>query len=222
MADAPSSLKRIQVLAPRGFSLSEGAWTELGIRYSEPHRHYHTLDHLLHFAGCFQRVEQDLGWGDPHSVFAALLYHDAIYDPARPDNEAKSADLAAKVLGALEAEAGGRSAAGDPGRVGRLIRLTAFHGQAADDELGQDELHFLDADCAILGSAEADFARYEDGVAAEYAAVVDPVAYRLGRSAFLERLLARPVFDTRYFADLLETQARVNIRWALDRLETAS
>ena len=65
-------------------------WQQLATRYNEPHRHYHTLDHV---AAC-------LGWldqyrhlaADPLCLELALWAHDVIYDPRASDNEARSAD----------------------------------------------------------------------------------------------------------------------------------
>ena len=66
-------------------------------RYAEPHRAYHTAQHL----------EECLGWLDeaastaqaPRIVELALWYHDAVYEPRRDDNEQASAELARLHLG---------------------------------------------------------------------------------------------------------------------------
>src|SRR6478735_9180828 len=60
--------------------------------YSEPHRHYHTLEHL---AEVF-RVVGRLGGGP--AVELAVWFHDAVYDPRSADNEGLSADLVADWL----------------------------------------------------------------------------------------------------------------------------
>ena len=208
MADAPSSLKRIQVLAPRGFSLSEGAWTELGIRYSEPHRHYHTLDHLLHFAGCFQRVEQDLGWGDPHSVFAALLYHDAIYDPTRGDNEERSAHMGAEWMQKL----GVPSDVID--RVARLVICTKEHRSTAGDAA-----LLCSIDLTILGADEDEYRKFELAVRKEYQHVSEE-AYRCGRAAVLRGFLERAsIYEHAPIGAALDARARTNLASALAALK---
>lgn len=61
---------------------------DLERRYTEPHRYYHNLDHL-HAMG---QAYIDAMSGDIEPTTAlAILYHDAIYDPTRTDNEAQSA-----------------------------------------------------------------------------------------------------------------------------------
>ena len=57
---------------------------ELTQRYSEPHRHYHTLEHLdaclRHLAGVQDQLER------PQEIACALWFHDAIYAVCASDN----------------------------------------------------------------------------------------------------------------------------------------
>src|SRR5438093_1443358 len=62
---------------------------ELLARYAEPHRHYHTQQHLsecLESASALRALATH-----PAEVDVALWFHDAIYDTRRPDNEDRSA-----------------------------------------------------------------------------------------------------------------------------------
>jgi len=91
----------------------DGAARKLLALYQEPIRHYHNLDHIRHCLGEFD-LFRNLS-RDPDALETAIWFHDAVYDPTRDDNEARSADLARKVL----ADCG---AAGDfAGRVAELI-----------------------------------------------------------------------------------------------------
>src|SRR5215475_7614762 len=64
-------------------------------RYSEPHRHYHTHQHL---AECFERVQEIISLAEhPAEVNVGLWFHDVIYDTQRHDNEERSADWARRV-----------------------------------------------------------------------------------------------------------------------------
>jgi predicted metal-dependent HD superfamily phosphohydrolase len=74
---------------------------------------------------------------------------------------------------------------------------------------------FLDMDLSILGAPTAVFARYEADIRREYAMVPED-AYRAGRSAVLERFLARDrLYFSDYFHARLEAPARCNLAASL-------
>jgi predicted metal-dependent HD superfamily phosphohydrolase len=70
--------------------LAESTLEELVRAYAEPHRHYHTLDHI---ADLLRLLETHGGVSDADAVKLAILFHDAVYDPVRQHNEAASANL---------------------------------------------------------------------------------------------------------------------------------
>ena len=87
--------------------LDEALYQDLVARYREPHRRYHTLQHLEE---CFARFDELRALAEhPRDVELAIWFHDAIYDTRRSDNEARSA-------------AWGRSVAGE--RVHDLVMAT--------------------------------------------------------------------------------------------------
>ncbi|BCW88655.1 hypothetical protein sos41_17960 [Alphaproteobacteria bacterium SO-S41] len=168
--------------------------------YSEPHRAYHTLEHLdFIFA---RLVEHAADAKEPSRLAFAAWYHDILYDPAAKDNEEKSALRAIEELTDLGATPAFVK------RVARLIRATAAHtkgGADADDDL------FLDADFSILGADPKTYRRYVANVRREYAAVSDE-NWRTGRGAFLANALAQPrVFRTDRFEAVYGAQARDNM-----------
>jgi predicted metal-dependent HD superfamily phosphohydrolase len=170
--------------------------------YAEPQRAYHNATHINEVLGWYDSVYEELGWFEEREVYAAILFHDAIYQPGARDNEARSAAWARDV---------GLPANG--ARVAYLIEMTARHGsiEVAD----RDAALFLDCDMAILGSSPEQFAAYDAAIAHEYS-VLPPDVYRAGRRAFLERLLATPrIYLTEYFHSRLEKQARANLEAAL-------
>src|SRR5687768_11548345 len=60
--------------------------------YSEPHRRYHTIQHLQE---CFAHLESVRSFAESGSeVELALWFHDSIYDTTRKDNEERSAEWA--------------------------------------------------------------------------------------------------------------------------------
>ena len=172
----------------------------------EPHRRYHGVDHLR---DCLARLDEAPAPSEGRElVEAALWYHDLVYRPGAPDNEARSADLASTAL----------LAGGVPEpvarEVARLVRLTD-HAAPPPDPLGE---LVCDVDLSILGRPADEFAEYERRIREEYRHVPEPV-YRAGRARILADLLARtPLFRTGHFRARYEVEARRNLRRSLDGL----
>ena len=175
-----------------------------------PGRFYHTWNHI---AACLAQFAEQR-FDSPRMVFLALLYHDAVYVPGSKDNEARSAELAERALSSHsrlpEAERRG---------VSHMILLTADH-HAPNDKLTSDEAKLIDIDLSILGSAWPEYREYMQGVRREYCpAVTSEFRYRIGRRAFLERVLRQPrIFLTEEMAERLETKARSNISGEMELL----
>ncbi|HET6783232.1 MAG TPA: hypothetical protein VFH12_05295, partial [Pseudoxanthomonas sp.] len=68
--------------------------SELEAAYAAPPRAYHNFGHVQEVLHRFAEVTAGPGWAQPAEVYLAVLYHDAIYEAGRKDNEARSADLA--------------------------------------------------------------------------------------------------------------------------------
>jgi len=171
--------------------------------YAEPARHYHTLQHLDECLDLFERVAHLAA--RPGEAALALWFHDAVYVPLAKDNEARSADWAIEALRA----AGASETVTE--RIAALITATAHHEAPS----GSDARLVIDIDLAILGSAPARFAEYEQQIRSEYAAV--PVdLYAEKRREVLAGFLARPViYATPALHAQLEEQARANLRRAI-------
>ncbi|WP_432984596.1 HD domain-containing protein [Dactylosporangium sp. CA-233914] len=164
----------------RIFPGEETVGRDLLARWSQPHRRYHTLDHLALMLGV---IDEHAGLADdPDAVRLAAWFHDAVYEVHGSDNEEQSARLAGTTLAALGFSAP-RTA-----EVARLVRLTAGHAVAPGDRNGA---LLADADLAILAAAKPDYDRYAAAVRAEYAQVPDEV-FRPGRAAILRRLADLP------------------------------
>jgi predicted metal-dependent HD superfamily phosphohydrolase len=180
--------------------------------YTEPPRAYHNFAHVLEVLASFQRVT---AWKNPEAVYLAILCHDALYEAGRSDNEERSAELAARLLGGTMHER-------HISRVQQLIRLTARHGSIDPAEVDEEAALFLDCDMAILGAPPDEYDAYEAAIAEEYR-LVPPELYRTGRAAFLRKLLARPViYLSPFFRAEREQAARTNVGRALERLSAAS
>ncbi|MDB4974894.1 MAG: hypothetical protein JWN48_3235 [Myxococcaceae bacterium] len=183
-------------LIPQGSSLLD----ELRARYREPQRHYHTLEHideLLALLGALKAHAQK-----PARIECAIWFHDAIYDPTRGDNEARSAELARDSLLSLRVEPA------DVEAVVAMILATAGH-QWRDGE--PDTALFLDLDLSILGAAPARYDAYVEQVRREYA-FVPAATFRTERARLLRAWLTRPqLYLTEPGRARFELQARANL-----------
>lgn len=177
----------------------------VGAAWSEPHRRYHTLQHL---AECLRWLDDPAIDGAivrPLEVELALFFHDLAYDTTRSDNEEVSAERAASLLTAID---GADKSAID--RVCAMILATKTH--AADTD---DARIMLDVDLSILGADEARFAEYEGQIREEFQWVPEE-AYRAGRRRVLEGFAARPrIYQSGVMFERLEERARRNLSRAL-------
>ncbi|MED5431036.1 MAG: hypothetical protein VX920_01735 [Pseudomonadota bacterium] len=184
----------------------DATWHQLASLYSEPHRHYHTLNHV---AAC-------LGWLDPYRHLAAdplclelaLWAHDVIYDPRATDNEARSADWFVQQFADSTLTDQQRA------RVHELILATIHPHPPTDPDMAL----LQDIDLSILGADAKLYDRYEGWIRQEYDFVPEE-AFRKGRSAVLESFLDQGViYHTAELREKLELPARENLSRALENL----
>ncbi|TWG88698.1 putative metal-dependent HD superfamily phosphohydrolase [Luteimonas sp. J16] len=193
--------------------LPQGMLDALEAAYARPARAYHHFGHVREVLRHYDEVAAGPGWSQPWEVRLAVLYHDAVYEPGRTDNEARSAAFARAQIARWLPEAGV-----DVDRVAALIELTARHGQLARRDfegspLAADTCHFLDCDMAILGAEPAVFDAYDQAIAAEYRGHVPGWVFRINRRRFLKGLLARPrIFLSDFFHARFDARARANLR----------
>ncbi|MEV6691865.1 metal-dependent phosphohydrolase [Micromonospora sp. NPDC051196] len=189
----------------------EAVGTELLERWREPHRRYHTVDHL---AAVLDVVDRYASAGPrPDLVRLAAWCHDAVYDPRAPGdrNERDSAALAGTLLT--------RAGLPDPEvtEVRRLVLLTAGHRV---DPADADGVLLCDADLAVLAAPEPEYDRYATAIRQEYAHV-PPADYRIGRAQVLTNLLALPtIFRLPTPASQWEPRARANLARELGNLRS--
>ena len=175
--------------------------------YHEPHRVYHDARHL---ADCLKQFDcvRDQAIA-PMQVEIAIWYHDAVYDPRATDNEARSAALARRDLQAARML---------PSRIEMIddLIMATKHDGAAETP---DAALLVDIDLSILGRSREEFEHYDRTIREEYAWVPED-QYRAGRSAVLERFLARPaIYSTPWFKARYELAARRNLALALEQLQ---
>lgn len=191
------------LLAPFGQpEAANNAFDQLWQRYTEPGRHYHSVDHV---AACLRWLDQ-VRDKVKHllAVELALWLHDVIYDPKAGDNEAQSARLAGELLGACGVPAA------TVAEVERLILLTVHAAEPAD----ADGQYLVDIDLSILGADRALYDRYERWIRAEYQHVPG-LLFWYGRRRLLRQFLRKPrLYATPFFRERLEATARDNLRRA--------
>ncbi len=180
--------------------------SELESLYSERHRSYHNLQHVL---DCLRYLAlYPIPDSDTASLDLAIWFHDAIYKPLEGGNELASADLAVDRLASL-----GLTAAQQQ-KVHRLIMATT-HDSVRED---LDESVMIDVDLSILGRDRPTFEVYESSIRREYRLVPGPL-YRHKRKAILQSFLSRPhIYSTEVFRDQFEDAAESNLRWAISKL----
>ena len=188
-------------------------WAALREAYATPPRAYHNFSHVEEVLRHYDEVASGPGWEQPEEVRLAVLYHDAIYEAGRKDNEARSAELA---VAHIARWLPGRGI--DAARVAELINLTARHGSLVPGDVGvdRDAALFLDCDMAILAADETTFAAYDRGITAEYRGHVPAWLFKLNRRRFLKGLLSKErIFLSGWFHERLDTKARINLRRAV-------
>lgn len=167
-------------------------------RYQEPHRHYHSLEHIAAMLHAGRAFPLD----DAQTL--AVWFHDAIYDATRADNEERSAALATDLLTAA-------GAAPDlVARVARIVLDTKTHVPSTPDSAP-----VLDLDLMSLAAPWPEFAANTAAIRAEYAHVPDDL-FRQGRRDFMARMLQRDRLFATDWGAALEPLARANLRRVVD------
>lgn len=207
----------VEELAPGAHSDAVAAiGTDLLRRLGEPQRRYHTNRHVLEMFWALEDLEKAGAITAREGALGrtAAWFHDAVYEPAAAagENEAASAELAVRELGALGV------AVEDVDVVRRLVLATERHDPVVDGGL---PAAFHDADLWILAAPEDRFDEYCAQVREEYAVVPDDEFAR-GRSRILQPFLERDaVYETRFGRREWERRARVNLARELERLRPA-
>jgi predicted metal-dependent HD superfamily phosphohydrolase len=197
--------------------LVESHGADLVGRLGEPHRRYHTSQHVLEMFRALGELEEAgaLGSRDCALARVAACFHDVVYDTdsAPGANERASAELAVRSLRALA------FTSADVDVVRGLVLATQAHDLSRDqrDQLGAA---FHDADLWILSSPAPRYAEYTAQVREEYAAVPDE-AFRAGRAAILRPFLdRRSIYATGHARAEWEPRAREQLAREICALES--
>lgn len=176
------------------------AWEFLIARYLEPHRRYHTLDHINELLLLFDQYSHLAE--NPSSVERALWDHDLFYDPKAKDNEERSAQWHENLLRTLEAPEVVIK------REGRLIRSTAYFAPDWQPPTDRDTMLTHDLDLSPLAAPREKFDKNSVNVRFEFSFVSDE-DYQKGRIGAMKVFLnRRPIFR---LLTHLEPQATENL-----------
>lgn len=168
-------------------------------RYSESHRHYHTLRHV---SAMLTTLAPHRGQcKDVAALELAVWFHDAVYDARRGDNEEESAAHVDAVLAPVGVSETTRD------RVRGLILATKTHTAPPGDT---DCRMLLDADLAIFGATPGDYDAYAQAIRREYDWVSE-ADYRAGRARILRGFLDRERLFHTDALSALEQPARANL-----------
>lgn len=181
--------------------------------YAEKHRYHHTLNHIETMLEFSREYNQKLKFND--EIELAILYHDIIYDPEKPDNEKESALKTSEQLQSLHFPASVIESAR------QLILSTEHHDlKNIDQDLKSDAAFFLDFDLYILGSETIEYHQYTRAIRKEFNVFTDEV-YKPGRIQALQSFLNRErIYFTDDFYSRFEKQARKNIMQELKELNS--
>ena len=189
-----------------GFNQNNDVFNALITSYQEKHRKYHTGEHINATLKHFDYVKGQ--FKEPKLVELALWFHDVIYQPFSTSNEADSAQWAKQFLHENNASQESQ------GLIVKLIMATLH----AAESTSKDEALLVDIDLSILGAKEDVYRQFATDIRFEYKRV-PYFLYKKKRKEVLRSFLdRRTVYQTPYFTEKLESQARVNMELELDRL----
>ena len=177
--------------------------------YNEPQRRYHTLAHIDHCLSMFDQCKSLAI--NPDALEIAVWFHDIIFIPGQPDNEALSAELYRDLSAGVHTDQFREL-------VDKLIMATLHDGSSLDDN---DAAYMVDIDLSSFGLPWEDFLRDSRHLREESTELSD-ADYSRKQGAFRSCLLARPhFFQTDFFRQHYEQQARDNLAKYFDQLNAS-
>ncbi len=175
--------------------------------YRDPARSYHTLSHLLECLRLWREWRNAAS--KPDEIAIALWFHDALYDTARHDSEARSARWALDAL----------TAGGVPFDTVRRIRDLVIATRSNESPASDDARLIIDIDMAILGASPERYEQYESDLQREHNQMAEFI-YRRKRLEILKSMITRQrIFHSSIAREALESQARENLARSIARLQ---
>ena len=180
--------------------------------YNEPHRRYHTLEHIKALFKHFDQLKGLLSNSD--NVAFAIFFHDIIYDPKSSTNEDDSAELAKTYLKSLPDISENMII-----KIENMIIATKRHGYNDD----MDTAYFLDMDLSILGRPANVYKIYAGNIRQEFKHIKKDLEYALARrDRFLIPFFQKEIYQTDFFKTRFEKQAKINIQKEIEAVNRLS
>jgi len=191
-------------------------------QYSEPHRRYHTLEHIKHcFAELLGCRTSSTSFGSYNNqkllpaVEMAIWFHDIHYNINEPKQELASSKVCIDRCIRMEISAVGHEAE-------TMIKMSDHVPYWDSAAINEAEKVFLDIDLSILGQDSYDYSIYEAQIRAEYKRVPDEIFYSK-RKEILRGFLERPsIYYTDFFKNKYEEQAQFNLIRTVAKIENAN
>ncbi len=198
--------------------LLDPTWSKVCRSYGEPHRAYHTLQHVQEMLHLLESLtfKEKLSMDDHLVLSGAIWFHDIVYRTTEQavlsplTNEELSAAYAFQTM----ADAWGHTHLHDAHKIAQLVLSTAF---PQDEVLGTMHEYMHDLDYAILATFSDDRLReYDDQIRKEWDHI--PLEHYLThRKAFLTKLKEQgSVFCSFHFETSLGDRSLENIDTLLE------
>lgn len=157
--------------------------------YGEPHRYYHTTEHLLKMFHLLDELNLSLSRKDMKKIYFAIFFHDLVYNPKLNNNEEKSSEawLLFAEVNNIDADL--------CLSINEMILATKKHVKTSNFITNL----FLDLDLSILGSSPSEFNKYEESIRNEYSFVPLEI-YNIERRKVMVK------FNGAYFTELMEAK----------------
>jgi len=180
--------------------------------YLEPHRYYHTFEHITNMLRNVSLFKQELSDKELFLLKLAVLYHDVIFVIGNPNNEEESAQLfLSHAAQGLIVDEKFKLNQADVDLVARMIRDTQKHFPSFD--LSK---YLIDLDLWTLAGDE-EFHVNGKKINQEFQSI-NPDDYKKGRIAWLQGMLDRDtIFYTEYCIKLgFNAKAKANLSSELE------
>ena len=201
------------LLTRMNLTADEATYQKLVNAYSSPKRHYHNVQHIT---DCLQQLDNAAGLAESaENVEMALWFHDAVYRTWSGKNEYLSAEWAIDFLRKVGASNGCCET------IYQHIMATCHLGaNQSETALYKDAALVIDIDLSILGRDKATFALFERNIRREYQWV--PITFfKRRRQRVLQSFLQhKAIYQTDYFRDCYEANARQNLKQAIIALSS--